>query len=177
MHERMVCAGFGGQGVLSLGKIIATLALDKDLHVTWFPSYGAEMRGGTANCHVIYSDKPVDNPIVNKDISILFALNNPSLDKFLDKVVPGGTVIVNTSVVDKSVDRDDVNVIEVGAAGIASEIGDLKVQNMVMLGAFLRVRDHFSLEEVYNEIDKTFSGKKEKFIPLNKEAVKRGFEG
>lgn len=173
MQERMIFAGFGGQGVLSLGKIIAELALEKDLHVTWFPAYGAEMRGGTANCHVIYSDEPVDNPIVNNDISILFALNNPSLDKFLAKVRPGGTVIVNSSVVDKTVDRDDVNVIEVDAANIAAHIGDLKVQNMVMLGTFLKVRDHFSIEEVNNQITKMFTGKKERFVPLNKEAVDR----
>jgi 2-oxoglutarate ferredoxin oxidoreductase subunit gamma len=174
MQERMIFAGFGGQGVLSLGKIIAELALEKDLHVTWFPAYGAEMRGGTANCHVIYSDEPVDNPIVNNDISILFALNNPSLDKFLAKVRPGGTVIVNSSVVDKTVDRDDVNVIEVDAANIAAHIGDLKVQNMVMLGTFLKVRDHFSIEEVNNQITKMFTGKKERFVPLNKEAVSKG---
>ncbi len=174
MEERIICSGFGGQGVLSLGQIISILALNKDKNVTWIPAYGAEMRGGTANCSVVYSDELVGSPLINDRITVLVAMNQPSVDKFIDKVVPNGLVLVNSSVVTKEIERSDVNVVYVKATEIATQIGSLKFQNMVMLGAFIKNKDLFNIEDVTSAFEEKFSGEKAKFIPSNLEAVKQG---
>ncbi len=174
MEERIICSGFGGQGVLSLGQIISILALNKDKNVTWIPAYGAEMRGGTANCSVVYSDDLVGSPLINDRITVLVAMNQPSIDKFIDKVVPNGLVLVNSSVVTKKVEREDVNVVYVQATEIATKIGSLKFQNMVMLGAFIKSKDLFNIEDVTKAFEEKFGGEKAKYIPSNVEAVKSG---
>ena len=174
MMKRMVFSGFGGQGVLTLGQIVATIAMHQGKHVTWMPSYGVEMRGGTANCSVIASDSMIGSPVAHPNIDILSALNGPSIAKFLPKVKPGGIVMVNTSIVKDPIPRDDVEVISIDATNIAVEVGSIKVANMVMLAGFLKATDLFTLEDVEQVLKATFGEKNPKLIPLNLEAIKRG---
>ncbi len=174
MAEKIICSGFGGQGVLSLGQIISLLALNKDKNVTWIPAYGAEMRGGTANCSVVYSNEPVGSPLITDGVTVLIAMNQPSIDKFIDKVVSGGLVLVNSSVVTEKISRSDVDVHYIDATDIAIEIGSLKFQNMAMLGAFIKAKPEFSVDDVETAFEEKFTGDKSKFIPSNMEAVKKG---
>jgi 2-oxoglutarate ferredoxin oxidoreductase subunit gamma len=176
INERIILSGFGGQGVLSLGQIISLTAMNADKHTTWIPAYGAEMRGGTANVQVIYSDQKVGSPIIKSNITTLIAMNQPSIDKFIEKVVPGGLVLVNSSVITKDIPRDDVEVLYIDATDIASAIGNPMVQNMVMLGTYLKARPNFTVEQVEATFNYKFTGGKAKFIPLNLEAVKQGIE-
>lgn len=174
MIEKIKVAGFGGQGVLALGQIIANVSMKQDLHVAWIPSYGAEMRGGTANCSVIYSDHLVGSPILSNDITTLIVMNEPSLDKFEDLVVPNGNIIVNSSVVNRKVKRDDVNAYYVDATSIASDIGNIKVANMVILGSFVKVTNLAPEELIHSVFEEKFGGEKAKFIPMNIEAFAKG---
>jgi len=173
MTKRMVCSGFGGQGILTLGNVIAEIGLNKGLQVTWMPSYGAEMRGGTANCSVILSDKMIGSPMVQNKIDILCAMNRPSVDKFLPRVSPGGLVFVNTSIVTDKVERGDVNIVEIDATNIAVGVGTAKVANMVMLAGFIKETDLFTLEDIIKVMEKRFA-KRPELIPLNIEAIKLG---
>ncbi len=176
MTYRMVLAGFGGQGMLSLGQIVAYTALKAGKEVTWMPSYGPEMRGGTANCSVIIDDKKIGSPIVDTNISHLFAMNKPSLLKFADLVAKGGTIYVNSSLIkdDEIPQLDDVNIVKVNATDLASEIGNIKVQNMVMLGSFLGTTDLLTVEQVKSVMEEKFTGGKAKFIPMNLQAIEKG---
>lgn len=176
INERVICSGFGGQGVLSLGQILSLVNMHNGKHVTWIPAYGAEMRGGTANCSVIYADELIGSPLINDNVTILVAMNQPSVDKFIDKVVPGGLVVINSSVIKNKVSRDDVNVYYVDATDIAAQIGNAKFQNMVMLGAVCEAKQQFSLENIESAFNEKFTGGKAKFIPSNIEAVKKGIE-
>ncbi len=176
MIEKVICSGFGGQGVLSLGQILSLVNMHNGKHVTWIPAYGAEMRGGTANCSVVYSDELIGSPLITKDISILVAMNQPSVDKFIDKVVSGGLVIVNSSVIKNKIERDDVEVYYVDATDIAAEIGSAKFQNMVMLGAICEAKKQFTVDNIETAFNEKFTGEKAKFIPSNMEAVKKGVE-
>lgn len=176
MTEKIICSGFGGQGVLSLGQIISLVAMNADKHVSWIPAYGAEMRGGTANCSVIYSDEMIGSPIITNDITILIAMNQPSVDKFINDVVSGGVVIVNSSVVDKKITREDVTVYYVPATDIAFEIGSAMYQNMVILGSLLKAKDAFTMDLIETAFKEKFSGPKEKFIKTNMQAVMLGKE-
>ncbi len=172
--EKIIFSGFGGQGVLTLGQIVASIALNKGLNTTWIPSYGAEMRGGTANCSVIISEKVIGSPIVSRDADILVAMNNPSVDKFINTVRSGGTVIINSSIVDVEITRTDVTVIKVDATNISVELGNPKVQNMVMLGGYLKASGKFSVEDAEQCLNQKFGAKNAKLIPLNMEAIKKG---
>ena len=174
MTKRIVISGFGGQGVLTLGNVIAEIGLNKGLHVTWMPSYGAEMRGGTANCSVILSDKIIGSPMVQNKIDILCAMNRPSVDKFLPKVQPGGLALVNTSIVTDKVVRDDVKIVEIDATNIAVKVGSARVANMVMLAGFIKETDLFTLEDITQVLEKRFAAKRPELIPLNIEAIKLG---
>jgi len=174
MTHRIVCSGFGGQGILTLGNVIAEIGLIQDKHVTWMPSYGAEMRGGTANCSVILSDKMIGSPMVQNNIDILCAMNRPSVDKFLPKVKPGGLVLVNTSIVTDKVVRDDVTILEIDATNIAVKVGNARVANMVMLAGFVKEAGLFNLDEITKVLEKRFAGKRAELIPLNIEAIRLG---
>ena len=174
MTKRIVCSGFGGQGILTLGNVIAEIGLIKNLQVTWMPSYGAEMRGGTANCSVILSEKMIGSPMVQNKIDILCAMNRPSIDKFLPKVSPGGLVFVNTSIVTDKVERSDVKIVEIDATNIAVKVGSSRVANMVMLAGFLKETDLFTLEDITAVLQKRFGEKRPELIPLNLEAIKMG---
>jgi len=177
MTTRILFSGFGGQGILTLGQLIATIALNKGKEVTWMPSYGAEMRGGTANCSVIISDKMIGSPIANTNIDILCAMNIPSIVKFEDKVRPGGQIYINSSIIKDGIARTDVDALHIDASNIATKVGDLRVANMVMLAGFLKKTDLFSFEDVEEVLNQRFKGTRgEHLIPLNIEAVKQGME-
>ncbi len=175
MIERIICSGFGGQGVLSLGQILSLVVMNSGKHVTWFPAYGAEMRGGTANCSVVYSDELIGSPLIKEDVTVLVAMNQPSIDKFIDVVVPGGLVIVNSSVVKTKIERDDVEVIYVDATDKAIEIGNAKFQNMIILGV-IAAKKALNYDKIKDAFDEKFGGSKAKFIPANLEAIKIGME-
>ena len=136
MMKQYVFAGFGGQGMLLIGKFLALANMYDGKHVSWLPSYGPEMRGGTANCSVAVSDEPIGSPVVNHP-DVLIAMNLPSLDKFEDAVRPGGLIVVNSSIVDRKVKRDDVRVVYCDAAGIAESVKNPKGANVAILGAMM----------------------------------------
>ncbi|MEG1646078.1 MAG: 2-oxoacid:acceptor oxidoreductase family protein [Clostridia bacterium] len=173
MEIKIVIAGFGGQGVLSLGQFIAYSAMHKDLEVTWLPSYGPEMRGGSANVSVVVSDKTVASPIVPCP-DVLIAMNKPSLDKFVNKVAEGGTVIVNSSLITDKVARKDVKVCYINANEIALEAGSNKTANIVVLGAFIKLSGILEPDAVKETIAKIFE-KKPKVIPMNLKAFDLGY--
>ena len=145
----MIAAGFGGQGVLSLGQVVAYAGMYAGKEVTWLPSYGPEMRGGTANCSVVVSDKEIANPMVSKP-DIVVAMNGPSVEKFADAVAAGGFLFVNSSLITAKVDRDDIKVVYVDTFKIATDAGNPKGMNVVMLAAVTKytgiIEEKFALE-------------------------------
>ena len=173
MEEKIIVAGFGGQGVLSLGQFVAYAAIADGKEVTWLPSYGPEMRGGTSNCSVVVSDQQVASPIIS-DPDCLIAMNKPSLYKFVDKVRPGGTVIVNRSLIPDHVERNDVDVIYIDAGALALEAGNAKTANIVVLGAYLAKSGIVSKELAAKVIEDKFA-RKPKVIPANLKALELGF--
>ena len=166
MKTKMFFAGSGGQGTLAIGQMIAKAAMDEGKEVTWLPSYGPEMRGGTANCTVVVSDRPIACPLIN-DADLLVVMNLPSLLKFEHMVVPGGLLIVNSSLVPEKAKRTDIRVKYVPANDDAMAIGNDKAANMVMLGAIIRETGVVQPDTVREEIRHMFSGRKEKFLPMN----------
>ena len=173
MKKEIIISGFGGQGGLAIDKNLVEAGMAEGLFVTWAPSYGPEMRGGTANCSVVLSDKPVGSPVFNHPTELI-ALNEPSLAKFEAGVVPGGVVFVNSDVVTDKVSRPDLKAIYVPCSKIAEEVGNPKVGNMVMLGAYVAQTKVLKPETIEHMIEEMFAGPKAKFIPLNIEAFRRG---
>lgn len=175
MTEEMIIAGFGGQGVLSMGKILAYSGIMEDKEVTWFPSYGPEMRGGTANVTVILSDTRISSPILqNFDTAII--LNQQSMDKFEKAVKPGGTLLYDPNGVIHPPKRDDINIYKVDATVAAVKMGNPKVFNMIVFGSYLKVRPILSLNNVERGLEKSLPERYHKLIPLNLEAIKKGQE-
>ncbi len=174
MTKGMIISGFGGQGVLSLGQFIAYSATSENMFVTWLPSYGPEMRGGTANCSVVVSDKQVSSPIISNP-DILIAMNKPSLDKFIDNVKVGGLAIINSSLIFDKVVREDIDVCYMNANDIAFEVGNSKTANIVILGAMMKLTGLLSKESVLETIKKIFANKP-KVIPMNLKAFEEGYE-
>ena len=173
MKKEIIISGFGGQGGLAIGKNLAEAGMAEGLNVTWAPSYGPEMRGGTANCSVVLSDKPVGSPVFNRSTELI-ALNEPSLEKFEAGVLPGGTVFVNSDVVTDKVTRPDLTAYYIPCNTIADQVGNAKVSNMVMLGAYVAGTKVLKPETIEKMIQEIFAGPKAKFIPLNIEAFRRG---
>ena len=173
MLEKNIFAGFGGQGVLLMGQLLAAAAMKEGKHTTWVPSYGPEMRGGTANCSVIVSDKEIDSPMVTQATGLI-VMNQPSLEKFEDIVVPGGTIFVNSSLINIKVKRTDVTAHYVPCNDIAAEMGNNKVANMIMLGAYLGHTKCVDIETVLDALLEKLGERKAKLIPLNREALLRG---
>lgn len=173
MKEEVIMAGFGGQGVMSIGKLLSYAGMKEDKEVSWMPSYGPEMRGGTANCTVIVSDKKIPSPLSSNPDSII-VMNLPSLDKFAPKVKSGGTIFVNSSLINKEVEREDVEVIKVPANEIASEFGNSKIANMAMLGAYIAKKNIVDLETVEDSLKNVLPERRHNLIPINKEALKKG---
>ncbi len=172
---KMILAGFGGQGILFTGKMLVFAAMLKEKKLSWLPSYGPEMRGGTANCHVIIDDEPIGSPIVmNPDI--LVAMNAPSLDRFENAVQTGGIIFADKLLINRSVKRTDVKTVYVNATEIADKMHVKKLANMVMLGAVLKETGLFTAEEIKTTIKKSLTGKKQNLVNLNLKAVTAGFE-
>ena len=175
MTEEIIIAGFGGQGVLSMGKILAYSGIMQDQEVSWMPSYGPEMRGGTANVTVIVSDDRISSPILNKfDTAII--LNQQSMDKFEETVKPGGTLLYDPNGITNHPSRTDINIYKIEAAATSVEMGNTKIFNMVVLGAYLKVRPIVKLENVVLGLKKSLPARYHKLIPLNEEAIKNGME-
>ncbi|NIR48213.1 2-ketoisovalerate ferredoxin oxidoreductase [candidate division KSB1 bacterium] len=172
-NPRIKIAGFGGQGILLLGQLLAESAMLTDYHTTWLPSYGPEMRGGTANCHVIISDKRIGSPLVAES-DMLIAMNLPSLDKFEDDVRSNGVIFVNRSLIDREVKRQDVEAVYVPATELADELGETKVANMVMVGAYLGYTGLLSMDSVLSAAQTVI--KRKEFMELNEKALRRGME-
>ena len=174
-NERVVIAGFGGQGVMLMGQILAQAATDEGLKTVWIPSYGPESRGGTANCFVTISDQPINAPMVSES-DTLIAMNMPSLEKFEKKIRKGGRLLVNASLIKDHEYRKDIEVHEVAVNDIALEIGNLKVANMVMLGAYLQASGIFEPEALEKVFKDKFTGKKAELLDLNMRALRRGMK-
>lgn len=175
VNDKIIIAGFGGQGVLRIGQMIAYCAMDEGKEVSFLPAYGSEMRGGTCNCSVYVCDDTVPCPIIRKP-NILIVMNGPSMDKFESKLAPGGKLLVNSSIVENESSREDISAYYVPAVDIAFEEGNDKGANMVMLGAYLALTGSVSIETIYTNIDKSFTGKKAKYAASNKALVKRGYD-
>ena len=175
MKKEIILAGFGGQGVLSMGKILAYAALTSDLEVTWMPSYGPEQRGGTANVTVILSDEPISSPIVDTyDIAVI--LNQQSLDKFEHTVKPGGILIFDPYGIHRMPERDDITVIPVNAMDATIEMGNSKSYNMILLGSLLKASPVVSVENVMEGLKKVLPTRHHHLLPANQAAINRGLE-
>lgn len=174
VKENLIISGFGGQGVMLLGKLIAQTGMLSDLHVTWIPKYGAEVRGGTAHCMVKVSSDEIASPLLTEP-SILVVMNKPSLQKFVPKVVAEGTVIYDNSLCGNEVGRDDIVARAVPATQIATDIGDVKGANMVMLGAMLKACPIVSLDKVIDALRDILPPYRHKYIPLNEKALYEGY--
>ena len=175
MTEEIIIAGFGGQGVLSMGKILAYAGIMQDKEVSWMPSYGPEMRGGTANVTVIISDGKVSSPILTQfDTAIV--LNQQSLEKFEKTIKPGGTLIYDNNGVIKHPSRKDIKIYCIEAAAEASRMASSKTFNMIVLGAFLKIKPIVSIENVLNGLKKSLPPRYHKLIPENESAMRRGME-
>ncbi len=172
MQSEVMFAGFGGQGILLIGKVLAHAAMEEGYEVAWIPSYGPEMRGGTAYCTVVISDRPIGSPIIKKPLHLV-AMNGPSLEKFAPTVKSDGVVFVNSSLIPFGVERSDVDELRVDVVGIAKALGSVKAANIVALAAFVARSKIVSLETLKSCVKKEFS-KKPKLIPLNMDAVDAG---
>ncbi len=173
MTTQILIAGFGGQGVLFAGKVLAYKGLIDGKHLSWLPSYGPEMRGGTANCSVILSDDPVGSPIVSAP-DVLIAMNLPSLDKYEDAVVPGGMIFVESTLIERKVRRTDVSVFYLPAARIARELGAPTLANMVMTGKLIRECEAISHDNVEAALKKVVSAKHADLLEINLKAINAG---
>lgn len=174
MKEEIIIAGFGGQGVLSMGKILAYSGLMDDKEVTWMPSYGPEQRGGTANVTVILSDSKISSPVLDK-YDIVVALNQQSLDKFAPKVKAGGTLIYDTNGIHNRPSRDDIKIYPIDAMEATPEIGNSKAYNMVVMGALLKAMSYkLPMENVVKGLKKSLPERHHKLIPLNEKAIEKG---
>lgn len=174
MHSEVTFAGFGGQGVMLAGKILAHAGLDEGHEVVWLPSYGPEMRGGTAYCNVVISDKPIGSPIFAAPAAVV-VMNRPSLDKFGPRVKPGGLLIVNSSLIDASADRDDIVEVRVPCNEIALGFGSPKAANMAALGAYCGCTRAVTFESVKHLVKETF-GHKPQLLDLNYKTLERGWQ-
>ncbi len=173
MQTEMIFSGFGGQGALFAGQLMAYTALDLDKHVTWFPSYGPEMRGGTAHCTVIISDEEIGSPVVTNP-SVAVVMNLPSLDKYESLIKPGGVLVVNSSLVDREAERKDIEVVSVPANEIAEEMGEKRLANMILLGALLEHLPILPADKVADSLGRHIPEHRRSLLDANLKALKRG---
>ncbi|PHS53794.1 MAG: 2-oxoglutarate ferredoxin oxidoreductase subunit gamma [Lutibacter sp.] len=173
MTEEIIIAGFGGQGVLSMGKILAYSGIMQDQEVSWMPSYGPEMRGGTANVTVILSDNKISSPYL-KIFDTAIILNQQSMDKFEESVKPGGILIYDPNGISHQPTRTDIKIFQIEGIKLASEMGNKKIFNMVILGAFLKVKPIVQLDNVIAGLKKSLSERYHHLIPLNEKAITMG---
>ena len=175
MEAQFLIAGFGGQGVLLIGQLLAKAAMHEGMNVSWMPSYGPEMRGGEANCAVVISDEPIGSPLVT-EIPIAVIMNKPSMIKFTPAMEAGGVMLYNSSLIDIVPDRTDITAIPVDCNSIAEELGNSRTANMVMLGAILARTGIVSIDSAIEALKMTFGPKKEHLLPINRQAMERGAE-
>ncbi len=173
MQTEIIIAGFGGQGVLFGGQLLAYAGMDEGKNVTWIPAYGPEMRGGTANCTTIISDEEIGSPFVLHPSAVI-VMNRPSLDKYEDQVKPGGLLVVNASMLDRPVKRSDIRVAEVLAGPIAEKLGDLRMTNMVLLGALLANLPVLPMAAVENALKAHLPERHKRLLEKNYEAMREG---
>ncbi|MHB1133631.1 MAG: 2-oxoacid:acceptor oxidoreductase family protein [Chloroflexota bacterium] len=175
MLEEIIIAGFGGQGVMVAGQLLAHAGMEEGRQVAWIPSYGPEMRGGTANCTVIISDEEVGSPVVtNPDIAVV--MNRPSLDKYESLVEAGGWLLYNSSIIDRAPTRGDIRAVAIPANDEAAALGNARLANSIMLGALLGLTAIVPLEAVVASMSEVFSARHHDLIPLNRQALERGRE-
>lgn len=174
MTSKMIIAGFGGQGVMMIGKLLCYSAMDHQQEALFFPQYGPEQRGGTANCSVILSDEPIGSPILTK-IDVLIAMNAPSLLKFQDRVKEGGTIFINSTLIDPATVRKDVRCIALPVDDLAIELGSQKVANIIMLGAYVEVSGRFTQDEILETVQHKLGSKKQ-FAAMNHAAICLGMD-
>jgi len=176
MHEKVIMAGFGGQGLLFMGKLVAQISMDQGRHVTYFPSYGAEVRGGTANCHVVISDDDIHSPIVEQASSLII-MNALSYTKFAPLLEPDGLMLLNTSIVqDYQPSACRGRIVPINASDEANAMGNLRIGNMVMMGAYIEARKLMSMDEVVDGLKRSLSTKRPEMVEINLAAVRRGRE-
>ncbi len=173
MQNEVVVSGFGGQGVLFAGQLLSYAAMDKGLNVTWYPSYGPEMRGGTANCTVIIATDEIGAPVVRNPMAAV-VMNAPSFDKYEKEVKPGGVLVVNTSIIDRPLTRTDITVVKVPANELAEGIGNRKLANMVMLGGLLANLELVSLDDLKKALHEHLPARHHRLLPANMQAIDAG---
>lgn len=173
MERQLIVAGFGGQGVLLVGQLLAYAGMLAGYEVSWMPSYGPEMRGGSANCAVVISDQPVGSPKV-EEADIVIAMNRPSMELFEKSIKSGGTLIYNASLIDVAPTRTDIRAIAIDCSKIAEDAGNLRSANMVMLGAYNGVTDDFTLDTLMDALRHKLGPSKERFMPANRAAIEMG---
>ena len=173
MTEKVIIAGFGGQGVMSIGQMLAYAGMTEGKSVSWLPSYGPEMRGGTANCNVIVTEDTVDSPIIT-DATAALVLNKPSLNKFEKVIQKKGVLLINSSLIEQKSSRQDIETYYIPANDIALELGNPKIANMVMLGAYLEKSKVVQLESIVEALKKVLGKSKSELIPINRNALEKG---
>ena len=175
MHEEVIVAGFGGQGALFAGQLLTYTGLDEGFHVSWIPSYGPEMRGGTAHCTVIVSDDPVGSPII-REPTVCIVMNPPSMDKYEPLVRPGGILVINSTLARQKSERSDISAVYVPANELAAELGNVKMANVVLLGAMLGTREILPIDSVKRTMDEHIPERRKHIIEPNKRALDRGVQ-
>jgi 2-oxoglutarate ferredoxin oxidoreductase subunit gamma len=171
----IIISGFGGQGTLFAGQVLAYASMDNGMEVTWIPSYGPEMRGGTAHCTVIVSDEPIGSPLV-RNPDIVLALNLPSVDKYEERMPEGGVLVANSSLVNREINRQDITSLLIPANKIAEEIGMSRLGNMIMVGAMIALKPILPLDAVKKALEEHIPERHQKTLPLNYEAMDKGYK-
>ncbi|MDY4976490.1 MAG: 2-oxoacid:acceptor oxidoreductase family protein [Clostridia bacterium] len=175
MTHELIFAGFGGQGILFAGKLLAYAAMMGEKEVSWLPSYGPEMRGGTANCHVIVSESPVSSPLVTTP-TILAAMNKPSFEKFEQAVKPGGIIVKDSTLIDSKTKREDITCFDLPATKIAMDLEADKLANMVMTGKIIKESGILPMDLVLKALEKMIPPKKQHLVEINKKVLLAGYE-
>ncbi len=175
MHEEVIISGFGGQGALFAGQLLTYTGMDEGWRVTWIPSYGPEMRGGTANCTVILSDDDIGSPIIRQP-TICIVMNPPSMDKYEPLVKPGGLLIANSTLIRTRSERSDIDAVYVPANDIAAKLGNAKMANVVLLGALLGTREVLPIDSLKRTLDEHIPQHRQSIVEPNKRALDRGVE-
>lgn len=173
MNEKIIFAGFGGQGIMLMGRLLAQAAMSEGKQVTWMPSYGAEVRGGTAHSMVVISDKQIASPVVSQPTSCI-VMNNPSLIKFERRIVPKGLMILNSSLVRSKPKRKDIKIVRLEVTRIATDLGNVKVANMVALGAYAAIKKTVSLKKLIEALKSILPLHHHNLLPLNEKALRQG---
>jgi len=175
MHEEVIVSGFGGQGALFAGQLLTYTGMDKGHQVTWIPSYGPEMRGGTAHCTVILSDDPIGSPIIRNPTAAI-VMNPPSMEKYESLIKPGGVLVINSTLIQAQSERDDISVVYVPANDLAAELGNVKMANVVLLGALLGTKPILPVKAVKQAMEDHIPERRKHIIEPNKRALDRGIE-